>query len=497
MATALPVLPLPCAVTPNDPTANIVALIVNPDGQIMQRDAEVERNGRFWVDDLPLSEGRTYITLIANNAAGYTTVTNLSVRKGHGYLAMDPVVPPSRLWLPRLTITGTSSYAPSNYTIWVNGVKATMDTNGKWKADNVPVAEGGVASFDMKAVPNSGHDEEDEPDPYPTAPITWGAATNGIKWGVYLVPGDTNHMNRQHCEFYVVNIAQTNMNFLWMRPKPQCIYSLSLHDKNGEEAPKSYLGKEQGLPLAVELDIRHLDSKAIEQIAGILPLATNAPVRMASVDVMDQFSSVSPGDYLLQITGRLYQIRKTGKLTPLELPSISVPLEIQEQPSELVYHLRELQTEGKFAWGEEAVNMLRAGVAHNFAPQQIAKGDAIEVFLMNSSTNDLHDLLLPAPGEQFDVSLYDASGNEVPKTSLGEQQGKPLLMGAHARGVTALFIAAKDAAKCAEFNLNAYFEIKTPGNYRFTYQQRLFQIKADGIPEGITLPAVAVPIKIQ
>ena len=486
----------------DDPTVHIVALVVNPDGEAYQRDAVIERNGRYWVDNLPLLDGRTFVTLIARNAAGYTTVTNLSVRRSAYHLVMDPVVPASRLWMPALTITGTASLIYTNYEITVNGVKAVMDSSGKWKAVNVPVTEGGVASFTIKAVPNSGHDEADEPDPYPTMPITWGTPTNGIKWGIYLAPGDTNHMNRQHCELYVVNDSGKNMNFQWMRPKQQALYSLHLYDKDRKEIPKSYSGRasfggtETVLPTATVLDLHHLDSKAIELIDGVLPLITNALARVASFDAMDQYNNLSFGDYHLQIVGRLYQIDPTGKLTLLETASMTLPLEIAEQPSEMVYHLRNLQSQGKFTWGE-STNSLRAGIAHNFESQRVIRGGEIEVFLMNDSTNDLHGLLLPASDQQFEISLYDPLGKEVPKTTLGEQQGKPLSLAAHVAGVTLVFLGAKDAAICGRFNLNAYFEITMSGMYRLTYQQRLFQIGTNGIPEVIFLPAVTAPVQIQ
>jgi hypothetical protein len=404
--------------------------------------------------------------------------------------------------MPALTITGTASLIYTNYEITVNGVKAVMDSSGKWKAVDVPVTKGGVASFTIKAVSKSGHDEADEPDPYPTVPITWDEPTHGIKWGIYLAPGDTNHMNSHHCELYVMNDSGTNMNFQWMRPKQQTLYSLRLYDKDGKEIPKSYSGRasfggtETALPTATDLNLHHLDTKAIELIDGVLPLVTNAPVRVASFDAMDQYNNLPFGDYHLQIVGRLYKINDTGKLTLLETPPLTLPLEIVEQPSELVYHLRYLQSQGKFTWGE-STNSLRAGIAHNVEPQRVIRGDEIEVFLMNDSTNDLHGLLLPASDQQFEISLYDLLGKEVPKTTYGKQQGKPLSLAGHVAGVTPMFLEAKDAAKCGRFNLNAYFEIMISGTYRLTYQQRLFQLGTNGIPEVISLPAVTAPVQIQ
>ena len=116
-----------------------------------------------------------------------------------------------------------------------------------------------------------------------------GNATNGIKWGVYLAPGDTNHMNRQHCDFYLANNSRTNMDSLWMRPKAQALYTLTLCDRNGRAVPKSYLGKETALPLAADLNIHHFGSNGIEQIDGVLPLITNAPVHVGALNLMGLF----------------------------------------------------------------------------------------------------------------------------------------------------------------------------------------------------------------
>ena len=66
-------------------------------------------------------------------------------------LRMNPVK--GDLWLPTITVSGYES--DGTYPVWVNGVKASVsingDASGRWVAQNVPVTEGGVASFDMYA----------------------------------------------------------------------------------------------------------------------------------------------------------------------------------------------------------------------------------------------------------------------------------------------------------------------------------------------------------
>ena len=480
----------------DDPSAKIIALIVNPAGEFSTREALVERDGKYWVEYLPLLEGRTYVTLVARNASGFTTITNISVRKSHYTLTMDPV-PSSKLWNQTVTVTGTASLMFTNYVITVNGAKAILDSSGHWRADKVPVTEGGTASFLVNAMPKSGHDECDEPDPYPTVPIVWGEATNQIKSGIYIAPGDTNHFNRYRCDFYLVNASRTNMSYLWMRPKGRLICSLTLYDKDGKEVPRSFMGKEKARPLAVNLDTHHLDSEAIELVDGVLPLASNAPVCVSSINLIDQFTIGSPGDYHVEIRGRLYRITDTGKLAPFELAPLLIPVTVTDQPSEMVFHLRYLERAGQLACGKP-MNFLRVCVAHNINPQRGSRGNDVAVFLENSGTNEFRNLRLPAPREQFDISLYDSSGNEVPKTPLGQLQGKPLsndLKGS--RRMRWVMIAPKDATDCLIINLNDYFEIKTPGKYRLTYQQRLYQIGADGIPKGMTLPMVIAPIEIR
>jgi hypothetical protein len=109
----------------------------------------VERNGKFWVQDLPLSGGTNRLTLTVTDAAGNTTVTNVSLVKSDLVFAMNPVTPDSKLWERTVNLTGVIS--DPSYAVWVNGVKGTNYGNGTWEVDNVPVNQGGTANFDMTA----------------------------------------------------------------------------------------------------------------------------------------------------------------------------------------------------------------------------------------------------------------------------------------------------------------------------------------------------------
>ena len=39
----------------------------------------------------------------------------------------------------------------ASYSVWVNGVQATVQSDGTWSADGVPVTEGNTASFVVEA----------------------------------------------------------------------------------------------------------------------------------------------------------------------------------------------------------------------------------------------------------------------------------------------------------------------------------------------------------
>jgi len=109
------------------------------------------------VDDLPLSAGTNWLTLTVTDAANHTSVTNISVIQSTLTLTMDPVMPKSDLWKPKLDLTGTIS--DPTQAVWVNGVKGHNHGDGTWSATNVPTTPGGVASFTIIAY------ESNEPQP--------------------------------------------------------------------------------------------------------------------------------------------------------------------------------------------------------------------------------------------------------------------------------------------------------------------------------------------
>jgi hypothetical protein len=129
----------------DDPTATVSASITSTNGDTNTVTGLVERNGNFWVEDLPLATGTNNLTLTVTSAANHTSTTNIIVLPNPVTVTMTPVED-SQLWQATVSASGTIS--DSSYALWINGVKATVD-DGDWSADNVPMSAGGVAVFDI------------------------------------------------------------------------------------------------------------------------------------------------------------------------------------------------------------------------------------------------------------------------------------------------------------------------------------------------------------
>jgi len=93
----------------DDPTAVVTALLFNDQGVASHLNGFVERNGCLWVEEVPVTAGRNYITVVATDAAGNSSFTNLMFSKSSMTLYMDPVPDPNKLWQPKITVTGYCS----------------------------------------------------------------------------------------------------------------------------------------------------------------------------------------------------------------------------------------------------------------------------------------------------------------------------------------------------------------------------------------------------
>ena len=134
-------------------TATIVAQVVNTNGVTNIVPGTVERNGLFWANALPLSPGTNFVTITATDAAGNTTVTNLNVMGNSVIFTVGPI-DPSVLYQSSITVTGTNSDL-TDYTVWVNGVAASIDGSGNWTANYVPLNDGGTVIVQARAIPNA------------------------------------------------------------------------------------------------------------------------------------------------------------------------------------------------------------------------------------------------------------------------------------------------------------------------------------------------------
>jgi len=135
----------------DDPTAKVTAKI-SGGGNTNTVEGMVERDGYFWVEEIPLRPGTNNLLIKATDAAGNSSQTNVVVYKGNQIITIDPV-PKDQLWNVAVTVTGKIDPIHS---LWVNGVRADVKTDGTWIATNVPVISpggGGTAVFEASTTP--------------------------------------------------------------------------------------------------------------------------------------------------------------------------------------------------------------------------------------------------------------------------------------------------------------------------------------------------------
>jgi hypothetical protein len=136
----------------DDPTATVAAQMVDTNGDTNFFNGIVERNGNFWVENIPISSSTNFLTLTVTDSAGNVAVTNIMVFPGAVGLTID-APDSSQLWNQSITVTGTISDS-SDYTVWVNGVKAVASGTA-WTVTNVYLPPGGTAVIQARAIPDS------------------------------------------------------------------------------------------------------------------------------------------------------------------------------------------------------------------------------------------------------------------------------------------------------------------------------------------------------
>jgi hypothetical protein len=487
--------------TCDDPSAEFMALVCDDRGNATHRDGHagrdsLGRDGLFIVEAVPLSEGIEYITLIDMDATHNSAFTNITVGKSDDILEMDPLADPQELWHPRIRKV-TGYYSRTNHPVSINGVKAKMKPDGHWEAENVPIDVANT-HFELTA-------DEDDDKLTPSRiwqPAVLGEPTNGLRAGISFVHA-TNEYNHYPVCLGVPNISGTNQPRNWMLPVFDRRFALHLLDKDGKAVSKREYLRKSGEGLADNLNIHHLGKNELTNIDGIIPLTTNMAVQLASINLDEQFQMPPPGDYRLEVEEKLFQIAEDGHLIPTTLPPVASDLKVIDQPSEMTFYLKHLEQQKKLYWGS-SLSLMRVGVANSADNHTGGRTAEIEIFLENLDTNAIRNLRLPRLEEQFDISLFDPNGMLVAKTALGKQRGLPLTVADSSdgnvrrpRSFRPVSLSAKNATEIGSVNLNELFEIKSPGKYRLTYQQRFIQFDSTNQPTVMNMPTVNVPLDIH
>jgi len=129
----------------DDNTASVTASISDDIGETNVVSGLVERNGLVWVDNLPLGDGTNTLTIMAKDAAGNVTTTNLTLSKNAVMVTMDP--PP----LNESSVYVTGLVSDPSFEVFVNDVQANVDpATGNWEANGVAVSPSGTAVFDVE-----------------------------------------------------------------------------------------------------------------------------------------------------------------------------------------------------------------------------------------------------------------------------------------------------------------------------------------------------------
>lgn len=120
-----------------DPTVNVKVQLVDANGTTNSVGALVGRDGLFYANELVLADGTNHLSYTVTDVVGNVVTTNITVVTTDVPLTMNTVVAGQSL------VTGT--IGKPGYTIYVNGVMATIHGDGTWNATITPIGVGGGA----------------------------------------------------------------------------------------------------------------------------------------------------------------------------------------------------------------------------------------------------------------------------------------------------------------------------------------------------------------
>lgn len=135
-----------------DGNMQVSAVVTDEAGNSENIEGLVERDGTFWLDDVNLTGATNSVLITVTDPAGNMTTTNIALFRAPVTVGMTD---PSDYELLQPTISLTGTIDSSEYDVWVNGQQAMDNGDGTWSATNVPVSQGGTATFHTVAVPKS------------------------------------------------------------------------------------------------------------------------------------------------------------------------------------------------------------------------------------------------------------------------------------------------------------------------------------------------------
>ncbi len=131
----------------DDNTITVTAQIVDANGNTNTIQGLAERNGRVWAQNLPLTSRENTLTVVAIDAAGNISVTNLTVFRSEITVTLNPL---SQGQLNQAFVNVSGTVSDPSCAVVVNGKTANVNSDGTWEADNVLVSPAGMATFDVE-----------------------------------------------------------------------------------------------------------------------------------------------------------------------------------------------------------------------------------------------------------------------------------------------------------------------------------------------------------